>query len=199
LRADPLRCKIDVTIERIALVKLPFLKNFRRGFATNSSSSHSFVYLKRPVTSSNNDQLPDGHFNWEDFRLDTLKEKLFYVLVSRIGGFWDSVSDEQVDEAIKQHIEDFPEFSREDFREAMRGNVDHESQGLIGLEEARDPHVVIFGGNDNGGDSQERAAAVRAKEIDWSRTRPDYDDAENIPADDAEGLKKLQESRKRGW
>lgn len=67
--------------------KLPFLKNFRRGFATNSSSSHSFLYLKEPVPGAHDDHLVDADdFSWNDFRLDTIKEKLFYVLDGRIGG-----------------------------------------------------------------------------------------------------------------
>ena len=180
-------------------MRLPFLKNFRRGFATNSSSSHSFVYLKKAVESHDSDPVPDGDFNWNDFRLDTLKEKLFYVLVSRIGGFWKGPSEEEVDEAVENHIENFPEFDRDDFRAAMLGNVDHESVGLIGTAEARDPNLVVFGGNDNSDGSQERAAAVRAKEIDWTRTEPTWEDACNMPKDDVEGMKKTKAIRDRGW
>lgn len=176
-------------------MRIPFLKNFRRGFATNSSSSHSFVYLKKPTISSDTDQLPDGEFQWNDFRLDTLKEKLFYVLVGRIGGFWNGSRDEELDEAIENNIDDFPEFTREDFRSAMDGSVDHESVGTIGLEQARDPRVVVFGGNDNGGDSEERAQAVRSEEVDWSRTSIEYADFDNIQSTDIAGRKKIDIQR----
>lgn len=175
------------------------LKNFRRGFATNSSSSHSFVYLKKPAVTHANEGIPDGSFNWEDFRLDSIKEKLFYVLVGRIGGAWKTPTEEEVDEAIEANIEDFPEFTRDDFREAMVGSVDHESVGTIGIEQARDPYVVVFGGNDNSDGSQERAEAVRNGEIDWSKTDMGYQDADEVPVNDVEGLQKAQEIRKRGW
>lgn len=179
-------------------MRVPFLKNFRRGFATNSSSSHSFVYLKNPVESHDNDSLPYNEFHWDDFRLDTIRAKLFYVLVSRIGGYWDNDSSGLAD-AIESNIQDFPEFDEDDFREALDGSVDHESRGFIGVDEARDPNVVIFGGDDNGRDSQERARAIRNGEVDWSRTEMEWADVNNVPEDDEIGQAKAKEMRKRGW
>jgi len=174
-------------------MRIPFLKNFRRGFATNSSSSHSFVYMKdeQGLGAENPGSYIDSSFNWEDFRLDTLREKLFYVLVGRIGGGWRDVGDGS--EEYEEIGDEFPELTREDFAAAVQGNIDHQSVGTVGMAEARDPHTVVFGGNDNGGDSQERARAIRSGEIDWSRTEIDYDDLEHIRFDDEAGQKAVRE------
>lgn len=168
-------------------MKIPFLKNFRRGFATNSSSSHSFVYLKEasPIGQENPGRYISNGLGWEDFRLDTLREKLFYILVGRIGGGWRSTGN--VDEDYEIHHKDFPELSREDFVAAESGYIDHESVGLVTLEEARDPHVAIFGGNDNDGYSEELIEAIRNGEVDWTRTAMDLEYLEHVPADDKEG------------
>lgn len=174
-------------------MKIPFLKNFRRGFATNSSSSHSFVYLKKEgeLGAVNPGSHLDSGFGWEDFRLDTIREKLFYVLVGRIGGGWDQSSDGSTE--FQDLGEDFPELTEDDFRAAVGGYIDHDSVGTIGADMARDPHVVVFGGNDNEGESEERAAAVRNKEVDWSKTDLEYYDLPHIQADDEEGQLKVKE------
>lgn len=168
-------------------MKIPFLKNFRRGFATNSSSSHSFVYLKEDADQPG--ATPTGYmrneFGWDDFRLDTIREKLFYVLVGRIGGGWGSSND--ASEEFEQLGDQFPELTEDDFNAAKSGYIDHESVGTISAAEARDPRVAIFGGNDNDGASDERADAVRAKEIDWARTGMSYEDLPHIQIDDEEG------------
>jgi len=180
-------------------MRLPFLKNFRRGFATNSSSSHSFVYLKNATPDAHdNSNGADGDFGWNDFRLSTIREKLFYVLVTRLGysGWGDKPDAAQAYEDLH---EEFPELTEDDFQAAVGGYVDHESQGLIGIEEARNPRVVVFGGNDNDGDSAERAEVVRSGEVDWEMTPMEWSDADNISPNDAEGLKLAQEFRQRGW
>lgn len=142
-----------------------FVKNFRRGFATNSSSSHSFVYMKKPQTDY--DTRVDTDFGWNDFRLDTVKQKLMYVLTDRLYRGW-STNTADPKEAMEIHGADFPELDEQDFQDALAGYVDHESSGLIGLDQARDPHVVVFGGNDNSGASRLRGEAF--DEIDWSAT-----------------------------
>jgi len=174
-------------------MKIPFLKNFRRGFATNSSSSHSFVYLKdeQGLGEPNPGNYTGNEFSWSDFRLDTIREKLFYVLVGKIGGGWGS--DQSAEGDFEEYGDLFPELSEDDFMAAKNGYIDHQSQGTIGTDQARDPHLVVFGGNDNDGDSQERAAAVRAGEIDWSRTEMNVDDLEHIRMDDEEGQKAARE------
>lgn len=165
---------------------IPFLKNFRRGFATNSSSSHSFVYMKEDqgLGVENPSSYIDSSFNWEDFSLNTIREKLFYVLVGRIGGGWDDTDPEEKYEELG---DEFSELTRDDFAAAVQGNIDHQSLGTIGTLEARDPKVVVFGGNDNDGTSDERIRAIRSGEVDWSRTEIDYDDLEHIRMDDEAG------------
>lgn len=177
-----------------------FLKNFRRGFATNSSSSHSFVYMKEPTPDAHDDvYLSEEEFGWQDFRLSSIKEKLFYVLVNRIGGGWE-VSEEESDKNFENYSERFPELTREDFREAERSYVDHGSRHLISEEQARDPRIVIFGGNDNSPGSQERAAAFRDSLVDTKLTELIEEDEEYIPEDDLEAQKDLKMfHEKRGW
>lgn len=172
-------------------MRIPFLKNFRRGFATNSSSSHSFVYLKKAggLGSENPGFYTDSEFGWNDFRLNTIREKLFYVLVGRIGGGWE---DSNGSEEFEEFGDQFPELTEADFRQAANGYVDHDSIGLISADQARDPHTAIFGGNDNDEGSQERIAAIRRGEVDWSRTEIEYDDFQHIRMDDEEGQKAIR-------
>lgn len=167
------------------------LKNFRRGFATNSSSSHSFVYLKEPVADHDPGIITEDEFQWNDFRLDTLRAKLFYVLAGKIGGSWGG--DAQALAATKgyEDLKDqFPEFGMEEFHRAAGSmGVDHQSRGTISAEQARDPRLVLFGGNDNDGDSHERAAAIARGEVDWSRSSPQYSDdlrREDFPMQDGD-------------
>lgn len=147
-----------------------FIKNIRRGFATNSSSSHSFVYMREPDTTESDGYI-DTDFGWRDFRLSSVKEKLMYVVTDRFGNNWNG-TEEELAEAYESHKDDFPELSPDEFASAWRGYVDHESSGLIGPNEARDPYVTVFGGNDNDGHSELRLAAV--DEIDWTRTEPGW-------------------------
>lgn len=161
-----------------------FLKNFRRGFATNSSSSHSFVYMKKPNTWFGPNPTTPEEYGWNDFRLDTVSEKLFYVLVSKLSNrFWNSTKtlEEKVQEAMEDLGDEFPEFTEETFEAAISDSyVDHQSVGTINSELARDPHVVVFGGNDNGEGSQERASAIRRGEVDWAITTPMFEDSEAL-------------------
>ena len=163
-------------------MKIPFLSNFRRGFATNSSSSHSFIYLKEPVEGHDERVAFEGDYHWNDFRADTKLEKLFYVLVSRIGGYWSTDNREaELERNWNELHEEFPELTREDFSNAMEGTVDHQSYGTITPEMARDPHVVLFGGNDNTDmPSVERSKAIVAGGIDWERTPVEYYDDESM-------------------
>lgn len=174
-------------------MRIPFLKNFRRGFATNSSSSHSFVYLKEDgeLGTENPGGYIDSEFGWNDFRLNTIREKLFYVLVGKIGGGWGETRDGSQD--YDDMGESFPELTEADFNSATQGYIDHESAYMLSEDEARDPRLVVFGGNDNGGYSQERGAAVRAMEIDWSRTAMEIEDLDHLQKDDVEGQKAARE------
>lgn len=136
-----------------------FINNFRRGLATNSSSSHSLVYFatKRP----DHDTAPlhsiDTEFGWGMFKLTTLREKLVYALTQKLAveGYskWRD-DDASVDAAFEQFGPLFPELSRDLFEEASQGYIDHQSVTDVDtlIKAARDPKVEIWGGNDNGGD-----------------------------------------------
>lgn len=165
-------------------MKLPFLKNFRRGFATNSSSSHSFVYLRNDAEDAHAQTHLDGEdFGWGDFKLSSIREKLFYVLASMVGnrGWGSKTSEDEVEEAYRDYGDKFPEFTREDFVQAVNSSVDHESRGTITADMARDPKVVVFGGNDNSDGSSHRARAITNGQVDWTRTSFEYGDEDHLP------------------
>lgn len=147
-------------------MKIPFLNNLRRGFATNSSSSHSLIYFKKPVSPPHNSYNKvdvtnyENEFGWNRFELTTIPEKLFYVLVQLIGsqGYWDKGEDKQLKDAQKKYAKYghlFPEFDETAFYEALGCSIDHQSQRDMSdpknfIDLARDPHIGIYGGNDNG-------------------------------------------------
>ena len=183
-----------------SFVKKHLLSNFRRGFATNSSSSHSFVYLKKVPEDAYDHKVDfestDNEYGWEDFRLSSILEKLFYVMTSRIEG-WESMSEER-----KQEIRDeFSEFSDSEIALASEGYVDHQSIGTISAKEARDPHSVIFGGHDNDGWSNERAEVVSSGLVDWSRSEPHWSDTDTLGTDpkSSELDEMIQGLREQGW
>lgn len=182
---------------------MKFVSNYRQGFATNSSSSHSFVYMKEENSDTGDIESiknSGNEFGWQDFRLDTLFEKLFYVLTDKIGGLWcpEDEKEEIFEKNFRKFKDEFPEFDKEVFKHAYNGYVDHESKGIINIEEARDPHIVIFGGNDNNiNGSQERELATRNKEIDWRATTVEWEDEKNIPEDDEIGQRIIKEKNKR--
>ena len=181
-------------------VKKHLLSNFRRGFATNSSSSHSFVYLKKVPEDAYDHKVDfestDNEYGWEDFRLSSILEKLFYVMTSRIEG-WESMSEER-----KQEIRDeFSEFSDSEIALASDGYVDHQSIGTISAKEARDPYTVVFGGNDNCGESNKRSKAVSSGLVDWTKTEPEWVDTEVLGGDPKSPLmaEMIQGLREQGW
>lgn len=181
-------------------VKKHLLSNFRRGFATNSSSSHSFVYLKKVPEDAYDHKVDfdckDNEYGWEDFKISSILEKLFYVMTSKIEG-WESMSEER-----KQEVRDeFPEFSDSEIALASEGYVDHQSIGTISAKESRDPHTVIFGGNDNGGESYERSKVVSSGLVDWTKTEPEWEDTENLGHDLKSPLvaEMIQGLREQGW
>lgn len=134
------------------------INNVRRGFATNSSSSHSMVHYKTPVASDDT-AYGDSEFGWDEFTLNSLGEKLMYALVAHISGsgigsgWWRDTSQSDVEEAMEKFGHLFPEFGPEAFEMALSGYIDHQSMPdpTEALEAARDPHIIIVGGNDNGG------------------------------------------------
>ena len=144
-----------------------FINNVRRGFATNSSSSHSMVYYKKPVA-SDSITYGDTEFGWESFTLTNLGSKLMYALVSAIGD-WGTHDDQDAQKAYDEYGHLFPEFTVEDFEVALGGYVDHQSRNrniVEMVELARDPHVVIYGGNDNDGQTVYEIIDGR-KDVEW--------------------------------
>jgi len=131
------------------------IKNIRFGLATNSSSSHSLVYRKTPGDDTvwESGSMYDTEYGWNHFVLDSLGEKLMYALTGALGSqhWWsDDIDEAEIDRLMAEYGPMFPELNRSHFEQALRGYIDHESQGLADVAVARDPHVEIHGGNDNG-------------------------------------------------
>lgn len=180
-------------------VRKHLLANYRRGFATNSSSSHSFVYLKDIPEDAHKKAYYDPageYYGWDDFKLSSIMGKVFYVMSQKVHG-WESM-----DEDEKQRIrEEFPEADDDMIRAASESDVDHESFGVVTPEIARDPFTVVFGGNDNDGYSYERAKVVSNGLVDWTKTEPEWGDTEAQWGDPNSPLvaEMIQGLREQGW
>lgn len=193
--------KIASTIKSTVwrFVRKHLLANYRRGFATNSSSSHSFVYLKDIPEDAHKKAYYDPageYYGWDDFKLSSIMGKLFYVLSQKVHG-WESM-----DEDEKQMIRDeFPEADDDMIQAASESEVDHESFGVVTPEIARNPYTVVFGGNDNDGYSYERAKVVSNGLVDWTKTEPEWGDTEAQWGDPNSPLvaEMIQGLREQGW
>ena len=180
-------------------VRKHLLANYRRGFATNSSSSHSFVYLKDIPEDAHKKAYYDPageYYGWDDFKLSSIMGKVFYVMSQKVHG-WESM-----DEDEKQRIRDeFPEADDDMIRAASESEVDHESFGVVTPEIARNPYTVVFGGNDNDGYSYERAKVVSNGLVDWTKTEPEWGDTEAQWGDPNSPLvaEMIQGLREQGW
>lgn len=180
-------------------VRKHLLANYRRGFATNSSSSHSFVYLKDVPEDAHEKAYYDPageYYGWDDFKLSSIMGKVFYVMSQKVHG-WESM-----DEDEKQRIrEEFPEADDDMIRAASESDVDHESFGVVTPEIARNPYTVVFGGNDNDGYSYERAKVVSNGLVDWTKTEPEWGDTEAQWGDPNSPLvaEMIQGLREQGW
>lgn len=180
-------------------VRKHLLANYRRGFATNSSSSHSFVYLKDVPEDAHEKAYYDPageYYGWDDFKLSSIMSKVFYVMSQKVHG-WESM-----DEDEKQRIrEEFPEADDDMIRAASESDVDHESFGVVTPEIARNPYTVVFGGNDNDGYSYERAKVVSNGLVDWTKTEPEWGDTEAQWVDPNSPLvaEMIQGLREQGW
>lgn len=134
-----------------------FLKQFRHGFATNSSSAHSVILATRPQADV--DVPNDYEYGWQDFVLGSRQEKRNYLFQQSRSNF------EETDlwDAFVELVQPDPEaLIREDSwmgDDVLPGYVDHESVGIVGastlegiqeiLSWLDNPRVVITGGNDN--------------------------------------------------
>ena len=180
-------------------VRKHLLANYRRGFATNSSSSHSFVYLKETPEDTYRQSYYDPageYYGWEDFKLSSIMDKVFYVMSQKVHG-WKSM-----DEDEKQAVRDeFPEADDDMIQAASESDVDHESFGVVTPEIARNPFTVVFGGNDNDGYSYERAKVVSSGLVDWTKTEPEWGDIEDLRSDPKSPLavEMIQGIREQGW
>lgn len=116
--------------------------SLRRGFATNSSSSHSIIF------SADASKIPDEmadfcDFGWNYFVQKTQQEKMNYIYQA-FSQLFDS--NEAMAEYFKVPIE-MVESSEVD------GYIDHESHGMLDMDTAKsilhDERFAILGGNDN--------------------------------------------------
>lgn len=137
---------------------MPTLLNVRLGFANNSSSSHSIVFLKNPSIASDNDS--DGYeFGWDFFTAISRRSKENY-LIATVGSQLQDLVGEHTARIILGHL-----LNRQVNDMSLDGHVDHQSclvvpQDFHGnsidveyfqeLSETllRDD-VAILGGNDN--------------------------------------------------
>lgn len=158
------------------------LKHYRRGFATNSSSSHSFVYLKDVPERVNDQKINETRFGSNDFKLDSIKEKVFYWAASRL--YFNSWSEDEelqikeAEESYRKNGDQVPELDESDFLLGIaESSVSMDEDNLITLDQARDPHLVVLGGHD-ATISEYRRELIVNNEVDWSRTDVEGQDFE---------------------
>lgn len=125
--------------------------NFRTGFATNSSSSHSIVLLKYPVKSELANQ---SDYGWENFCLTTKEEKAHYMAVNmsscleRAGG-----DKKRLEDAFSTDLGDGASVEHQSVFNATKPYMRRQKKSLLYpwvVEHViENPDVAIFGGNDN--------------------------------------------------
>lgn len=136
--------------------------NIRRGFATNSSSTHSVVFCSTPHGLKDYLAETEGHYGWENFVLASPHEKMKYLashLIRQVGA---DVARPALD-IIGVDPEELVRGKTYDGKTDYMA-VDHQSMmafpllasGAVNTEFFRDlataisaPSVVILGGNDN--------------------------------------------------
>lgn len=128
--------------------------NFRMGFATNSSSSHSIIYIPPGQALPSDRDEDDEYFGWDNFTLTSEASKREYI-AAQLG---EALSQLKIPDYIAQT------YLRTRLNVDEVRSVDHQSvwcfpkdreelpeQWIEDLEEyiVRNPNVVILGGNDN--------------------------------------------------
>jgi len=149
--------------------------NFRAGFATNSSSSHSVVLLPPHLIGKVRPRDPQGsnnldNFGWDYFRLTSEESKLRYLAAQFFMNYSrdkDAIADvvSKIDTEVHGYADEVAEvlYNLENKKEnewIEIPNVDHQSVFHLSKEYNPDfvsdmirffssPRVVILGGNDN--------------------------------------------------
>lgn len=139
------------------------------GFANNSSSSHSIIFLKRDVIYQD-DLVEENSFGWEYFTAASRESKLNYIALTALDSCsnpfkWDSLKYKQKELDSKDNISsilniDFPnnEWSGIDHQSVIRLPINwvessiHEEFLLDFAEFMLHPRILILGGNDNSED-----------------------------------------------
>lgn len=135
------------------------IHNFRAGFATNSSSSHSMVLIPQRLVGTIADRDdPCGSYGWGNFVLASPEAKLRYLAAQLVSGYRDSSAVEPViqrfadlyggEAAMRQGVKDYDGI-----------HVDHQSVMHLGAPTPSfldrmvrlfaSPRVIVLGGNDN--------------------------------------------------
>lgn len=139
------------------------IENFRAGYATNSSSSHSVVIIPDTMAAGSGGSV--YAYGWDNFVLTTPTAKIRYLTAQLIAGL-----DDENAERLRAFIgRSFPEVA-DQFEGDHDIYVDHQSQWArprgfseaytkFLIEQILSPNVVILGGNDNG-DEQEWEGSV---------------------------------------
>lgn len=138
------------------------IHNFRAGFATNSSSSHSIVLIPDDMVGKVSTQGENsGSFGWQNFILADTESKMRYLAAQLVESYSSDAA------ANKDVVERFSKYFGGD--DAMRSGissgeiyVDHQSKLYLDKSDHTinrmvklfmSPRVVVLGGNDNQDDN----------------------------------------------
>ena len=152
------------------------ITNIRLGLATNSSSSHSLVWVPQDVTRLVQDEDADGQFGWNYFTCASETAKKIYMGVG-IASLLNRTGD--LDEQTAKHVlGQLFELDEDAVDKVWSGYIDHDSEGTLhapfslpellaaledgdeafeqfaqsfkeGIKPWLSPHWVVAGGNDN--------------------------------------------------
>ncbi len=158
------------------------IHNFRAGFATNSSSSHSIILLPPHAIGSVSSREPnnDGDYGWDWFRLTTEEEKLRYLAAQLFLNYWDNTeARKDLLDRIGEKIPGFVEAYGDQILSATGAQwendlptVDHQSVLRFphkytpefadsAIRFFQSPAVIVLGGNDNDGDEDKLPAGEK--------------------------------------
>lgn len=149
-----------------------FIHNFRLGFATNSSSSHSIVVV--PENMHIGDKEYENHFGWSPFILSSTENKVRYLAAQFFSNMGYSDDDHYEPSEVEKYVleqikEIIPDFTISDI-----SPVDHQS--VMSIERTKDTfdsllkfflndRLVVLGGNDNSDNTPEIPHAVNVEPL----------------------------------